>query len=164
MSGVPLIPRAASFGNPSRYQARVSPDGQWLTWLAPFEGVLNVWLAPADDIGAAAPLTRRAGRPIAWQDWAFDGEHIVFITDENGDENWHLFAVERASAEVRDLTPIAGVSARLLMWSPEQPRTILVGLNERDKKWHDVWSVDLATGERKLTLENDQEFWSFTFD
>jgi dipeptidyl aminopeptidase/acylaminoacyl peptidase len=164
MSGVSLIPRAALFGNPSRYQARVSPDGQWLTWLAPFEGVLNVWLAPADDIGAAAPLTRRAGRPIAWQDWAFDGEHIVFITDENGDENWHLFAVERASAEVRDLTPIAGVSARLLMWSPEQPRTILVGLNERDKKWHDVWSVDLATGERKLTLENDQEFWSFTFD
>jgi len=70
MSGVPLIPRAALFGNPSRYQARVSPDGQWLTWLAPFEGVLNVWLAPTDDIGAAAPLTRRAGRPIAWQDCA----------------------------------------------------------------------------------------------
>jgi acylaminoacyl-peptidase len=152
------------FGNPSRFQARLSPDGEWLTWLAPFEGVLNVWLAPADDIGAAAPLTRRAGRPIAWQDWAFDGEHIVFITDENGDENWHLFAVERATAEVRDLTPIAGVSARLLMWSPERPRTILVGLNERDKRWHDVWTVDLASGERQLALENGQEFWSFTFD
>jgi dipeptidyl aminopeptidase/acylaminoacyl peptidase len=164
MPRVPLIPRAALFGNPSRYQARISPDGEWLSWLAPFEGVLNVWLAPADDIGAAAPLTRRAGRPIAWQDWAFDGEHILFITDENGDENWHLFAVERASAEVRDLTPIAGVSARLLMWSPERPRTILVGLNERDRKWHDVWSVDLATGARQLALENGQEFWSFTFD
>jgi dipeptidyl aminopeptidase/acylaminoacyl peptidase len=164
MPRVPLIPRTALFGNPSRYQARVSPDGEWLSWLAPFEGVLNVWLAPADDIGAAAPLTRRAGRPIAWQDWAFDGEHILFITDENGDENWHLFAVERASAEVRDLTPIAGVSARLLMWSPERPRTILAGLNERDSKWHDVWSIDLATGARQLALENRQEFWSFTFD
>jgi acylaminoacyl-peptidase len=152
------------FGNPSRYQARVSPDGEWLSWLAPFEGVLNVWLAPADDISAAAPLTRRAGRPIAWQDWAFDGEHILFITDENGDENWHLFAVERGSAEVRDLTPIAGVSARLLMWSPERPRTILVGLNDRDKKWHDVWTLDLASGERELALENGQQFWSFTFD
>jgi dipeptidyl aminopeptidase/acylaminoacyl peptidase len=164
MSGVPLIPRAALFGNPSRYQARVSPDGQWLTWLAPFEGVLNVWLAPADDIGAAAPLTRRAGRPIAWQDWAFDGEHVLFMTDENGDENYHLFAVERACAEVRDLTPIAGVSARMLMWSPERPRTVLVGLNDRDKKWHDVWTVDLASGERELALENGQQFWSFTFD
>ena len=108
MPAIPLIPRAALFGNPSRYQARLSPDGKWLTWLAPFEGVLNVWLAPADDIGAAEPLTRLTGRPIAWQDWACDGEHILFISDENGDENWRIFAVDRATAEIRTLTPISG--------------------------------------------------------
>jgi acylaminoacyl-peptidase len=125
-----------------------------LTWLAPFEGVLNVWLAPADDIGAAEPLTRLTGRPIAWQDWACDGEHILFISDENGDENWRIFAVDVATAEIRTLTPISGVSARILMWSPERPGTILVGLNDRDKKWHDVWAVDLATTERRLVLEN----------
>jgi dipeptidyl aminopeptidase/acylaminoacyl peptidase len=164
MPAIPLIPRAALFGNPSRHQARLSPDGQWLTWLAPFEGVLNVWLAPADDIGAAEPLTRLTGRPIAWQDWACDGEHILFISDENGDENWRIFAVDRATAEIRTLTPISGVSARILMWSPERPGTILVGLNDRDKKWHDVWAVDLATTERRLVLENRGEFWSFDFD
>jgi hypothetical protein len=59
MPGVPLIPRAALFGNPRQFQARLSPDGEWLTWLAPFEGVLNVWLAPADQIAAAAPLQLR---------------------------------------------------------------------------------------------------------
>jgi acylaminoacyl-peptidase len=164
MPGIPLIPRAALFGNPSRLQVRLSPDGEWLTWLAPCEGVLNVWLAPADDVGAAEPLTRVAGRPIAWQDWACDGEHVLSVTDENGDENWHIFAVDRATAEIRDLTPIPGVSARILMWSPERPGTVVVGLNDRDRKWHDVWAVDLASKERTLVLENRGEFWSFAFD
>src|SRR6516225_8629904 len=104
MPGVALIPRLALFGNPSRYQAKLSPDGQWLTWLAPFEGVLNVWLAPADDLGAAEPLTRVTGRPIAWQDWAYDGEHVLFMSDENGDENWRFFAVDRMAHRTRILT------------------------------------------------------------
>src|SRR6476646_8339057 len=163
MTGLPLIPRAALFGNPSRHQARISPDGKWLTWLAPFEGVLNVWLAPADDVGAAEPLTRVTGRPIAWQDWACDGAHILFLSDESGDENWRVFAINRTTGAVRNLTPISRVSARILMVSPERPDTILIGLNDRDPKWHDVWAVDLATAERRLVLENS-EFWNFAFD
>ena len=163
MPAIPLIPRAALFGNPSRHQARISPDGEWLTWLAPFEGVLNVWLAPADDVGAAEPLTRVTGRPIAWQDWACDGAHILFLSDESGDENWRVFAINRTTGAVRNLTPISRVSARILMVSPERPDTILIGLNDRDPKWHDVWAVDLATAERRLVLENS-EFWNFAFD
>jgi acylaminoacyl-peptidase len=162
-AGVPLIPRAVIFGNPTRFQARLSPDGAWLTWLAPFEGVLNVWLAPADDVAAAQPLTRRKGRPIAWQDWSWDGRHVLFTSDQDGDENWCMFAVDRAGA-VRELTPPRGVSARLLLESPERPSTLLVGLNDRDAKWHDVWSVDLASGERTLVLENTGEFWHLAFD
>src|SRR5215469_5368669 len=154
MTRVPLIPRCALFGNPSQFQARLSPDGEWMTWLAPFEGVLNVWLAPADQIAQATPLTRLSGRPIAWQDWAWDGRHILFIRDRNGDENWHIFAVDRASGEILDLTPIDGVNARLYLESPERAGTLLVGLNDREQKWHDVWSVDIATAERKLVLEN----------
>ena len=163
MPAIPLIPRAALFGNPSRHQARISPHGEWLTWLAPFEGVLNVWLAPADDVGAAEPLTRVTGRPIAWQDWACDGAHILFLSDESGDENWRVFAINRTTGAVRNLTPISRVSARILMVSPERPDTILIGLNDRDPKWHDVWAVDLATAERRLVLENS-EFWNFAFD
>src|SRR6266700_753294 len=116
MAGAPLIPRAVLFGNPSRFQAKLSPDGEWLTWLAPLEGVLNIWLAPADDVGSAQPLTRATGRPIAWQDWACDGQHILFITDEDGDENWRIFALDRATAAIRSLTPISGVNARIFMW------------------------------------------------
>jgi acetyl esterase/lipase len=164
MARATLIPRAALFGNPSRLQTRLSPDGEWLTWLAPFGGVLNVWIAPVDDLNAAEPLTRLAGSPIPWHDWARDGQHVLFMKDHNGDENWRLACVDRATAAVRDLTPASGVSARLLMYSSKQPRTLLVGLNDRDRKWHDIWAVDVVNGNRQLVLENTGEFWHFTFD
>jgi acylaminoacyl-peptidase len=163
MTTVPLIPRAVLFGNPERFQARLSPDGQWLTWLAPFEGVLNVWLAPADHIADARPLTRRKGRPIAWQDWSWDGRHILFTSDHDGDENWCIFASDRAGV-VRELTPARGVAARLLLEAPDQPGTLMIGLNDRDPKWHDAWRLDLASGKRELVLENTAGFWHLTFD
>ncbi len=163
MTESPLIPRAVIFGNPTRLMPRISPDGAWLTWLAPFEGVLNVWLAPADDIAAAQPLTRRKGRPIAWQDWSWDGRHVLFMCDQDGDENWCFFAVDRAGA-VRELTPPRGVAARLLAESPERPGTIVVGLNDRERRWHDAWSIYVASGERRTVLENTGEFWSLSFD
>jgi len=164
MTNIALIPRATLFGNPNRLEPKLSPDGEWLTWLAPFEDVLNVWLAPAADIAAAEPLTRLEGRPIAWRDWAWDGHHILFMNDENGDENWRILAVHRATGEILPLTPPQGVSARFYLESPERPGTLLVGLNDRDRKWHDVWSVDVATGRRELVLENTENFWSFNFD
>jgi acylaminoacyl-peptidase len=164
MPEIPLIPRATLFGNPSRFQARLSPDGAWLTWLAPLEGVLNLWLAPIGDVAAAEPLTRRKGRPIAWQDWSWDGRHILFMHDENGDENWRISTVDRVSGVVRELTPPTGVNARLFLESPDRTGILLVGLNDRDTKWHDVWSINLATAERRLVLENTGEFWSFNFD
>src|SRR5262249_60917242 len=103
---IPLIPRASLYGNPSRFQARISPDGAWLTWLAPVEGVINVWLAPADDLAAAAPLTRLKGRPIAWQDWSRGNRHVLFMNDEGGDENWRIFAIDRTSGATLQVTPI----------------------------------------------------------
>ena len=43
-AALPVIPRAKLFGNPTRAQGRISPDGRWLSWLAPRDGVLNIWL------------------------------------------------------------------------------------------------------------------------
>jgi acylaminoacyl-peptidase len=164
MPNIPLIPRKLLFGNPRRTQVKLSPDGRWLTWLAPFDGLLNVWIAPADDVAAEEPLTRVAGTPIAWQDWQGDGEHVLFMNDDNGDENWRVFAVDRRTAAIHDLTPMSDVNAQVLMISPRRPSTVLLGLNDRDKRWHDVWAVEVATAERTLVFENTEEFWHFTFD
>ena len=89
-----LIPRSALFGNPVRAQARLSPDGRYISFLAPKDGVLNVWLAPYGKLDAARPLTNDRKRGIRLHEWAADGRHVLFLQDEGGDENWRLYGVD----------------------------------------------------------------------
>jgi dipeptidyl aminopeptidase/acylaminoacyl peptidase len=159
-----LIPRKELFGNPSRFQPEISPDGEFLTWLAPRDGVLNVWLAPVADLGAAEPLTAVTKRPIAMQGWTYRPGLVWYIGDDAGNENWRIFTVDVETKAVRSLTPLSGIQAQFLRASPDRPDTILVGLNDRDARWHDVWSVDLESGARTLLLENKDEFSNYLFD
>lgn len=164
MLSVPLIPRKLLFGNASRLGPKLSPDGRTLSWLAPVEDVLNIWLAPTDKPEKARPLTRTKGRPILWHEWSADGRHVMFLNDLNGDENHHLYVAEPTSGALRDLTPYGTIHAQLYLWSPDLPGRVIVGLNDRDASWHDLWSIDLSTGKRTLLYENQELFGSFSLD
>src|SRR5262245_38817602 len=114
-------------------------------------------MAPANDIKAGEPVTRTRGRPINWQDWSADGRFLMFLNDETGDENHHLFVVDPVSHAIRDLTPFTNISAVLSLWSPDAPGDVAVKINDRDVRWHDLYRIDLATRQRTLTWENTQE-------
>jgi len=150
----PLIPREVLFGNPDRTQARLSPDGNRISYLAPLDGVLNVWVGPADDPGEANPVTRDTGRGIRIHFWAYTNRHIIYLQDRDGDENWHVYRVDLEADEVKDLTPLEGVQARVEGVSHLFPDEILVGLNDRNPQLHDIYRVNVETGERELVLEN----------
>lgn len=151
----PLIPRQLLFGNPDKASAQISPDGAQLSWLAPRDGVLNVWVAPADDPAAARPVTRDTGRGIRIYGWAYTAAHIIYLQDRGGDENWRLYAVRLDSGEILDLTPLEGIHAQIQEASPQHPNQLLVGLNDRDAQFHDLYRIDLTTGARTLVLPND---------
>src|SRR5919198_2059072 len=102
---VQLIPRSALFGNPVRTQARLSPDGKYISFLAPKEGFLNVWLAPYGKLGSAKAITSDQKRGIREHSWAEDGKHILYLQDEAGDENWRVHSVDVETAKEIDLTP-----------------------------------------------------------
>src|SRR3954469_11074221 len=145
-----LIPRRVLFGNPTFLDAKLSPDGRFLSWLAPVDGVLNLWGSPSDRVADGEPVTRTRGRPITWQDWSPDGRYIMFLKDDNGDENFHLFVVDIRTAELRDLTPYPGVRAIPTFWSHVRPDRIALTLNDRDRASPDVYALELDSGVRTL--------------
>jgi dipeptidyl aminopeptidase/acylaminoacyl peptidase len=159
-----LIARDALFGNPEKTQARISPDGRHLSWIAPRDGVLNVWVAPIGDAAAARPITNDRQRGIRQHFWMPNGTHVLYLQDQGGDENWRVHGVEIASGTDRDLTPLAGVQAQVIGLSPERPGTVLVGLNDRVPEWHDVYEIDVASGERRLVLKNEENLAAFFED
>ena len=150
----PLIPREHFFGNPERASGRISPDGDRVSFLAPRDGVLNVWVAPADDIETSRVITNDTSRGIRNYFWAPGGDTVIYFQDVGGDENFHIFLTDPATGETRDVTDIAGVRATMVAASYEQPNKILIGLNDRDPALHDTYELDLETSERRLVFEN----------
>ncbi len=150
-----LIERTVLFGNPLRFQGRLSPDGTKMSFRAPLNGVMNIWVGERGDFASVKAITNDTGRGIPAHFWALDSKHVLYTQDQGGDENWHLYSVDLASGKIIDLSPFEGVQAQVLAQSETKPGVVIVGMNDRDPKWHDVYSVDLSTGERTLLSENN---------
>ena len=151
----PLIERAKIFGNPTKTGGRISPDGKWLSWIAPRDGVLNVWVAPVNDVSQARAVTAEKLRPIRTTFWSPDSKSVLFINDKGGDENFLLYGVDVASGAQRSFTPFEKTRAQVINISRKVKDRILVGINNRDPRWHDVYSLDLATAKLTLVQQND---------
>jgi dipeptidyl aminopeptidase/acylaminoacyl peptidase len=153
---IPLIPRKILFSNLDRSMVTISPDGSQLMWLASLNGVLNVWIAPRDNPAAARALTQDRDQGIRSCFWTYNKEIVLSLQDKNGDENWHLHAIELATGNSRDLTPFAGAQAEVYPLRPGHPDEVIVGLNHRDPQWHDIYRINITTGECALEVEHDR--------
>ncbi len=146
-----LIPRRVLFGNPERTSPRISPDASTLAWIAPHEGVLNVWTAPMGaggvDWAAARVVTDDSDRGIRMFAWAHDGRHLLYLQDTGGDENWRLHDVDLQTMQRRDLTPFDGVQAQIVAMEKKYPADVLVAMNRDNPQLHDVYRLNLLTGE-----------------
>jgi dipeptidyl aminopeptidase/acylaminoacyl peptidase len=151
-----LIPRQLIFGNPENTVATVSPDGKSIAYLAPEEAVLNIWVAPAGKLEAAKAVTHDRGRGIARYWWAYDNEHILYLKDQDGDENWRVIALNPATGEEKTLTPERGVHAIVQAVSPLLPNEVLIAMNDRNPQFHELYRADLATGKLTRVQENDR--------
>ncbi len=158
-----LIPRAVIFGNPERSSPQISPDGTMLGYLAPDQGVLNVWvrsLGKTDD----RVITNDRKRGIRNFIWQYDSKNIVYTQDQNGDENWRVYQTNVAGKQTRDLTPYDKVRADIVGYEPTHPDTLLVQMNKRDPKVFDIHRIDLKTGEVALDTENPGDVNGFQND
>jgi dipeptidyl aminopeptidase/acylaminoacyl peptidase len=149
----PLIPREVIFGNPERADAKISPDGARMAYLAPDEGVLNVWVGEVggDDYH---PVTRDRDRGVRIYFWAHDGKHLLYLQDVAGDENWRLHKVHLASGAVEDLTPFENVQVQIAAHDKRRPDELLLAMNKEDERLHDIYSLDLSSGRLEMVAKN----------
>lgn len=150
---VKLIPREVLFGNPVKAAPKVSPDGALLAYIAPADSVLNVWVKTIgkDDDRA---ITHDTDQGIYRYFWAADNKHVIYLQDAQGDENWRIYAVNLESEEVRDLTPFEGVQVEIVDQNKRHPDTLIVMMNREDPRLHDVYSLNVQTGELTMVAKN----------
>lgn len=155
-TSVPLIPLATLFGNPKRISPAISPDGRRIAFVAPLDGVQNIFVRPL--VGSndeAVPVTHDSGRGIRTYFWAHDNRHLIYIQDRDGDENWRLHTVDLDDGNrVVDLVVKAGVQVLPMAASKRRPHEFLAGINDRDPRFHDLHRVDLRTRTVELVAEN----------
>ena len=169
----PLIDREIFFGNPEYAGAQISPDGKYISFVKPFKGTMNVWVKDANAaFDTAKPLTADTARPVRNYFWSRDGKYILFVQDKGGDENFNVYAVNPADKPAagsdvptaRNITDGKGVRAMIQAVPDSDPDAIYVGINERDKAWHDLYKVKISTGERTLINENKDRYQGMIFD
>jgi dipeptidyl aminopeptidase/acylaminoacyl peptidase len=169
----PLIDRELIFGNPEIAAAQLSPNGQYLAFLKPWKDTRNVYVKAVDEpFSAARLLTTESKRPVAGYFWTRDSKNILYVKDHDGDENYNVYAVDpsakpEAGADAppsRDLTGLKGVRVELYEAPKSDPDAIYIGLNDRDKAWHDLYKLKISTGEKTLMRKNTDRVTGWSFD
>jgi Tol biopolymer transport system component len=155
----PLIDRELLFGDPEITAAEVSPDGKYLAFMKPWSKTRNIWVKKTGEpFSAAKLLTTETKRPVAGYLWSRDGKFILYAKDKDGDENFNLYSVDPAASPAagaeapssRDLTGLTGVRVQPYSVPKNDPDIVYIGLNDRDKAWHDLYKLKISTGERTL--------------
>ena len=169
----PIIDRQLLFGDPEITGAEVSPDGRYLAFLKPWKETRNVWVKKVDEpFSAARLLTTETKRPIPGFLWTRDGKYVLYVKDNDGDENYNAYAVDPAAPAPagkdappsRDLTGLKGVQVHLYSAPKNDPDVVYIGLNDRDKAWHDLYKLRISTGERTLIRKNTDRIADWSFD
>ena len=158
-----LIPREVLFGNPVKSSPQISPEGRLLSYCAPVDNVMNVWVRTAgreDD----RPVTKDDNRGIRVYFWAANSKHIIYLQDMGGNENWRLYGANLETDETRDFTPFDGVQVRIIDRNKHFPHELLIAMNQENARVHDVYHFDLASGKLKLVAKNSGNYIGWVTD
>src|SRR5262249_25456902 len=129
-------------------------------WLAPVDGVRNLFVARIDDITSARPVTRVTDRNIfVFYCWAHTNSHIIFFQDRDGDENWRASSVNIRNSTVVALSPPEGVKSLVTQIDRRFPTEVLLMHNGRDKRYFDLYRANVANGSSDLLYVNKEYAW-----
>ena len=156
------IPLEDFFKNPEKSSYQISPDGSFYSFMAPYKNRMNIFIQKISD-SSATQLTFEEARDIAGYFWP-NNEQIVFLKDEGGDENFHLFGVNIDGSNSVSFTDFDGVRAQIIDDLPDQKDFVVIGLNKRNNQVFDPYRLNLKTGETSMLAENPGNIQGWMFD
>ena len=147
-----VVPMEDFFRKPEKSSYQISPDGQYFSFMAPYERRMNIFV---QKVGAdeAIQLTAETERDLAGYFWA-NNNRILFLKDTGGDENYHLYGVDIDGSNLKALTAIEGVRTLIIDDLPDIEREVIIGLNKRNPEVFDPYRLDVETGEMTMLAEN----------
>ncbi|TKJ42862.1 S9 family peptidase [candidate division TA06 bacterium B3_TA06] len=148
-----LIPRDILFGNPERAMVEISPDGKKLSYVASNEGIMNVWVKAIGE-EKDRQVTFDTTRGIIFYEWTADSKRILYLQDQEGNENYHLYGVNLKSGKVTDYTPFENVRVNVVAFDDKHPKKWFISMNKRNPQIFDVYLLDLRNGKIKPVAEN----------
>jgi len=146
------VPLRDFFKNPEEAGYQLSPNGDYFSFLKPYEKRLNIYVKSRTG-GEAVRITSETDRDIGGYWWK-GNDRLLFVKDKGGDENFHLYAASRDGKSLRDLTPYDSVTVRVTDGLEDRDDEILVEMNKRNREIFDVYHLDLKTGDLKMIAEN----------
>mgnify|MGYP003805717249 FL=1 len=148
----PQIPLEDFFRNPEKSAYQISPDGKFISFMAPYESRMNIFVQKTGS-DKATRLTSETDRDIAGYYWA-NADRILFLKDSGGDENFALYGVDKDGKNSKCLTCFEGVRTQIIDELEDQPDFVIIGLNQRNAMVFDPYRLNIKTGEKEMLAEN----------
>lgn len=152
---LPIIPLEDFFKNPEKSSFQISPNGQFISYMKPWEEGnrrLNVYVKPFDS-EKEIRITNAKKRSLYGYFW-LNNNRIAYVQDKGGDENIHIYAVDIDGTNDIDLTPFENIQARITDDLEEDENFILIELNKNNPQVHDVYRLNVNNGDLELIAKN----------
>lgn len=156
------LPLEDFFKNPEQTSYQISPDGDYYSFMAPYENRMNVFVQKrgSDEV---IQLTEETDRDIAGYFWP-NNERILYLKDSGGDENFKLYGVNIDGTNPLEYTELEGVRTQIIDDLPDIPNEVIIGLNKRNPQVFDPYRLNLETGEMEMLAENPGNIQGWMFD
>jgi dipeptidyl aminopeptidase/acylaminoacyl peptidase len=171
-TAVPLIDRSIFFDNPEIEDAKLSTDGKYISFMKAHNGILNIWTKKLNEPFDKARRLTNLERPAAGYFWSDDSKYILYGKDKGGNENYNIYSVSPSARnlagqdipENRNLTPFDDARIEIFLVSKKDPNILMIGMNNRDPKWHDLYKLEISSGKLTKIRENTDRITNWIFD
>ncbi len=141
------------FAKPKASSFQLSPNGKYMSYKEKDANGKNHVYVKDIATGDVKRAIEEKDELIKGYGWIND-ERLVFMMDQGGNENYHLYATNLDGSNTKDLTPFEGVQAQIINGLKEDKDHVIIQMNKNNRQIFEPYKLNVVTGEMVLLFEN----------